>query len=95
MPNKNYIKGRRFEYKIRDYFKNRGYTVIRSAGSHSEIDLIAFNKTFCYILQLKNSQLSKNARLRLHSALAGHTGYKFMKPIILSKDWEEEIRRAI
>lgn len=40
MPNKNYVKGRAFEYKIRDHYLKQGYTVFRTAGSHSVADLI-------------------------------------------------------
>jgi hypothetical protein len=41
MPNKNYINGRRFEYKVRDAYKALGYVALRSAGSHSPYDVIA------------------------------------------------------
>lgn len=41
MPNKNYVKGRAFEYKIKTWYKKQGYLVFRTAGSHSVADLIA------------------------------------------------------
>ncbi len=41
MPNKNYIAGRRFEYKIKKLYEKQGYTVLRSSGSHGFADLIA------------------------------------------------------
>jgi hypothetical protein len=41
MPNRNYITGRRFEYKVRDTWRSRGYTAFRSAGSHSPYDVVA------------------------------------------------------
>ena len=44
MTNKNYVKGRKFEYKIRDRYKALGYLVFRTAGSHSPADLIIFTK---------------------------------------------------
>ena len=37
----NYARGRRFEYKVRDYIKTRWPLVIRSAGSKSLIDIVA------------------------------------------------------
>lgn len=41
MPNKNYIRGRAFEYRVVDKVKKMGYTtVFRSAGSHSPWDVI-------------------------------------------------------
>ena len=42
MPNKNYVKGRAFEYKVRDHYLAEGFVVFRMAGSHSPADLIAF-----------------------------------------------------
>ena len=45
MPNRNYEKGRRKEYKICNDFRERGFEIVqRSAGSHSPIDVFAINK---------------------------------------------------
>jgi Holliday junction resolvase len=42
MPNKNYQKGTRKEYKICDDLKKEGFDIVqRTAGSHSRIDIIA------------------------------------------------------
>lgn len=45
MPNRQYEKGTRFEYKVRDDLEALGYSVVRAAGSKgdSKIDLIAFH----------------------------------------------------
>ena len=46
MPNKNYIKGRRKEYLIRDKLIKEGFDIVqRTAGSHSFIDVIAIRKS--------------------------------------------------
>ncbi len=42
MPNKRYLAGRRFEWKIRDALRYYYHLVIRSAGSKSPFDLISF-----------------------------------------------------
>ena len=45
MPNKNYVKGRKKEYAIVKKLKEEGYDiVVRSAGSHSAIDVWAINR---------------------------------------------------
>ena len=41
MPNRNYQKGRAFEYKTKKEYEKKGYLVFRTAGSHSVADLIA------------------------------------------------------
>lgn len=42
--NRNYVKGRTFEYKIATVFKRKGYYVVRAAGSHGPADLVAVKK---------------------------------------------------
>jgi hypothetical protein len=41
MPNKNYINGRAHEYRVRNQWAAKGYTALRSAGSHSPYDVVA------------------------------------------------------
>jgi len=43
MSNPNYVKGRKKEYKLLHQYKKLGFIAIRSAGSHSPIDIIAIN----------------------------------------------------
>ena len=43
MPNQNYIKGRRKEYKVMNKLKARGMIAFRSAGSHSIIDVVGID----------------------------------------------------
>lgn len=42
--NKNYVRGRAFEYKIATLMRRKGYFVIRAAGSHGVSDLVAMKK---------------------------------------------------
>jgi Holliday junction resolvase len=42
--NKNYVRGRAFEYKIATFMRRKGYFVIRAAGSHGVSDLVAMKK---------------------------------------------------
>ena len=63
MPNKNYRKGRRKEYSVRDKLKREGYDIVqRSKGSHSPIDIFAINKETKEIkfIQVKQGHLSPN-----------------------------------
>lgn len=43
MPNKNYIKGRSFEYRIIAYLRKRGYYVQRSYASKGVFDILAIS----------------------------------------------------
>lgn len=46
MPNKNYEAGRRLEYEIMADWRYKGYKTARTAGSHGEFDVIAWNSVF-------------------------------------------------
>lgn len=49
----NYQKGRSFEYRVANFFKEKGFYVVRTAGSHSLFDLILFGANgFILPLQL-------------------------------------------
>lgn len=68
MSNKNYIKGRRKEYKIVKQYKDKGYKIVqRSAGSHSPIDVFAIDKETRTIklIQAKPDSMSNNAKQKI------------------------------
>ena len=68
MPNKKYLAGRRFEYKIKEELQKSGWYVIRSAGSKSLFDLIGIRArkingeigSFEYQIHIGFWQLKKN-----------------------------------
>lgn len=41
MGNRNYERGRRWEYKVKKEWEKRDYMVLRTAGSHGPFDLVA------------------------------------------------------
>lgn len=55
MPNKNYLKGRRKEYKWVNDLKDEGFIAQRSAGSHSPVDVFAIHpdKKIIRLIQCK------------------------------------------
>lgn len=45
MPNRSYIRGRHFEYRVRDFLRKRGYLVLRQArSSFPDLYAIKLNK---------------------------------------------------
>jgi len=50
-----YRRGRRFEYRVRDYLQAAGYFVLRSPASRSPIDLLAVGKGQSLFVQAKRS----------------------------------------
>ena len=53
MPNRNYIRGRLVEYKAKKILHTQGYYAMRTAGSHSEFDIIAISAERTLLVQLK------------------------------------------
>ena len=57
MPNPNYLKGRRAEWKVKKYLEAKFPTralIIRSAGSRGPVDLVIAYKTGdCDLIQVK------------------------------------------
>ena len=51
MPNKNYVNGRRKEYKVMEQLRKIGCDIVfRSAGSHSAIDVIGIHRKMGHII---------------------------------------------
>ena len=61
MVNKNYLAGRRFEYRVKKYYENQGFTVLRTSGSHGFADLVAVKNDARIIIfiQCKNRKPTK------------------------------------
>jgi Holliday junction resolvase len=72
MVNKEYVKGRNKEYKIRNQLINEGFYIVqRTAGSHSPIDIIAIDKNIRVIklIQVKPDSLSENQKIKIESEM--------------------------
>ena len=68
MSNKNYLKGRRKEYKICDIYKAKGYNIVqRTAGSHSPFDIIAIDlkKQLIKFIQCKPDSMSEKQKEKI------------------------------
>ena len=52
MPNRKYEKGYRLELEAKKILEDLGYYVIRSAGSHSAVDLVAVNTSIALLIQV-------------------------------------------
>jgi len=53
MVNKQYQRGRRFEYKVKKLLEDNGFIVLRTSGSHGFADLVALRDNQVYFMQLK------------------------------------------
>lgn len=68
MANKNYLKGRRKEYKIVKEYKELGYDIVqRSASSKSVVDVWCVDKErkVITLIQAKPDSMSVNAKGKL------------------------------
>ena len=97
MPNKNYVKGRRMEYDVMAFLRQRGFKVYRTAGSHSETDVIAILDSSILFIQCKNKKLSTATKLHIWKGMekAGLYGYLFAKSVIATKDYKDELKALL
>lgn len=51
---KSYLKGRTFEYRVRDFLKDKDYFVLRSPRSKGPVDLVAIRKGEILFIQCKS-----------------------------------------
>ena len=56
--NRNYIKGRRAEYRIKAELESQGYLTIRANGSHGFFDVVGIHKDtgFVRLIQVKSTK---------------------------------------
>lgn len=55
MPNRHYIAGRAFEYRVIRDLQERGFWCIRAAGSKGAVDILALAKGQILLVQAKTS----------------------------------------
>jgi len=57
------VKGRRFEYQVRDFFRKNGFVVIRAAQS-KPIDLVCLRRGEAIFVECKTEKSALGARRR-------------------------------
>lgn len=72
--NRLYKMGRRFEYRIRDFLKGKGYFVLRSPRSGGPADLVAFKKGEVLMIQCKTGGLMLKKKKQELVSLAESVG---------------------
>lgn len=77
--NRNYIRGRAFEWEILNVIKSHhGWYAIRAAGSHGKYDIIAGRKWITWAFQLKTRVPTKEETEDLVHASLGWWAYHCM-----------------
>lgn len=78
-----YQRGATAERRVKKYFEERGYFVVRSAGSHSPVDLVAVLDGKVTFVQVKSGQakmtkaeeekfIDLGRQYRVHSVVIAH-----------------------
>lgn len=75
MVNKNYRRGRKFEYEIKNHLEEKGFLTFRTAGSHGIADIIGVSNNDVLLVQCKYGQKpTKSERMEMYSAEWNVTG---------------------
>jgi Holliday junction resolvase len=61
LTNQNYVRGRSKEYKVMTMLRSEGWVVMRSAGSHSPVDVLAAKLGVTLLIQVKNGKARMKA----------------------------------
>lgn len=96
----NYARGRAFEYRVKEHLEALGYRVIRSAGSHSPVDLVAFGRGRWLFVQCKRDGKLADEEARwlkswgsfsgawvILASMPGRTGIGFTRWVENRLDW--------
>ncbi len=88
-----YEKGRRYEWKIRDEYRKKGYLVIRSAGSKSAFDLVAIKRdqyewreghgSEVLLIQCKTGKSAEREKAKLQSLKNLYEGLYAVRVVIV------------
>ena len=81
MPRSPYRKGARYEYYVKRLLEEKGYLVVRTAGSHGPFDLIALDTEKREILLVQVTK-RKSLPAELKRKLASLAGTYAVKPIV-------------
>ncbi|GIV53117.1 MAG: hypothetical protein KatS3mg038_3638 [Candidatus Kapaibacterium sp.] len=69
----NYTRGRALEYDAKRYFEERGYLVVRSAGSKSPVDLVCLHPSYRLLLVQCKYGAGKARQARQRAAFSACT----------------------
>ncbi|RLE83325.1 MAG: hypothetical protein DRJ67_12415 [Thermoprotei archaeon] len=86
MPNKNYIRGRRFEYRVKRFLEGEGWVVIRAAGS-KPIDLVALRGGRILFIECKKGGRISAEQREYQEGLARRAGATYV--IVTPKNFRE------
>jgi Holliday junction resolvase len=78
MPNRHYDRGRRFEYRIARLYRDQGWFVFRSAGSHSPADLVCARAGEIVAIQCQTEKYFALAKVEQLRVLARENGWRAM-----------------
>ncbi|MCC6050623.1 MAG: hypothetical protein LM580_07940 [Thermofilum sp.] len=81
MPRSPYKRGARYEYYVKQLLEERGYLVVRTAGSHGPFDLIAIDKGKREILLVQVTK-RKHLPAQLKRELASLAGTYVVRSIV-------------
>lgn len=73
MSNQNYRRGANFERKVKKWYEDKGDFVVRSAGSHSPVDLVVLRYGQTVLVQCKiDGKLPEEEEMALRKVATDH-----------------------
>lgn len=99
----NYKNGVVFERQVMEYYRRKGFYVLRSAGSHGAVDVVAFNERNTILVQCKQERKKVSYAQDVISLLAVPCGVDCVKEFWVKRknrgvevtSWPGEITRDL
>lgn len=87
MMNKRYQSGRNFEYRVKKKYEDVGMFCIRSAGSHSPVDIVCFDtRVMCRPLFIQCKADRGSMTQKEKSTFREFSAKYYAQPIIAHKN---------
>jgi Holliday junction resolvase len=88
---RNYERGVKLEYRVKKFYEDLGYFVVRSAGSHSIADLVVIGYGKVYLVQCKAMPVNKIKRSEVLELIKTCEKYGAIPVLVYKKNHENEI----
>jgi Holliday junction resolvase len=81
----NYERGAKFERKVKKMLESLGLFVVRSAGSHGPVDLVALSTSKVFLLQCKAEKYRKRRTVDMENLLRVSRFFPYSIPVLVDK----------
>jgi Holliday junction resolvase len=88
----SYERGAKFERNVKKILESLGLLVVRSAGSHGPVDLVALGESKVFLLQFKAEKYRTKGSVDLEDLVRASRSFAYTVPVLVDKPKFGEVR---